>query len=114
MDLVDGKENGSAIIDRSTYLYMDLCKIASTMKIQLRYKQSPELRETFKIFRYCMHELFFLTEDNKDFSEKMKSEFGEWEIKHVSTKNEYIYYSDSIKVFQHLKAHLIKLKLING
>lgn len=107
-----GKQLDSDASERVTFLYLDLCKIAATIKIQLKYKRNSEVRESFKIFRYCMYELFFLTENDKEFSEDVKNEFNTWDKTNFSKSNEFLYYSDSITVFQHLKAHLIKLKLI--
>lgn len=91
---------------------MGLCQIAATMQTQLNYNNMPELRDTFKTFRYGMYELFYLVSDTKNFSEKLNTDIKKWRNTNFSKHKEKEYYSGSLLLFERFKLELERRELI--
>lgn len=104
----------SPILKRSTELYLSLCQHAATIQTELNYNEMPELRNTFKAFRYCLYEIYFLLVDSYEFDSKLRSEIEEWsKINRVSNKKEKEFYTNSLDLFKFLKSELNRLSIIS-
>jgi len=104
----------SPILTRSTELYMGLCRISATMQTQLNYNNMPELRESFKDFRYAMYELYYLLIDLYEFDPKLKVNIDKWSmINKIPVKKERDFYIESLNIFKSMKVELNRLSIIS-
>ena len=103
----------SPILTRSTELYMVLCQLSAQMHTQLNYNDLPALRETFKDFRYCMYELYYLLIDLYEFDPTLKGNIDKWSmINKIPVKNERGFYIESLDIFKNMKTELNRLSII--
>lgn len=102
----------SPILTRSTELYMCLCQISATMQTQLNYNNLPELRETFKTFRYTMYELFYLVSDTKNFNAGLNADIKKWRETNYPKQKERHFYAASLELFERFKLELERRELI--
>lgn len=113
--MVDTQTVGSSpIIKRTTELYLSVCQLAATMQTQLNYNEMSELRLTFKDFRYCVYEMYYLLIDSYDFEDKLKTDIERWgAINRVPAKKERCFYIESLDLFKFFKCELNRLSIIS-
>lgn len=113
--MVDTQTVGkSPIIKRTTELYLSACQLAATMQTQLNYREMPEIRLTFKDFRYCMYEMYYLLIDSYDFDPKLRADLEKWgSVNTVHSKKEKNFYIESLELFKFFKAELNRLSIIS-
>lgn len=113
--MVDTQTVGqSPIIKRTIQLYLSVCQLAATMQTQLNYKEMQDIRLTFKDFRYCIYEMYYLLIDSYDFDQKLRGDLEKWgAVNMVSAKNEKDFYIESLGLFKFFKAELNRLSIIS-
>ncbi len=114
--MVDTQTVGKTpIVKRSMELYLSVCQLAATMQTQINYNEMSEIRATFKDFRYCLYEMYYLLIDSYDFDTKLKSEFEKWsKINRISRKHEKEFYIESLNLFKFMKEELNRIELFTG
>ena len=113
--MVDTQTVGKTpIVKRSMELYLSVCQLAATMQTQINYNEMADIRLTFKDFRYCLYEMYYLLIDSYDFDEKLKTDVEKWsKVSKISRKNELGFYIESLGLFKFMKEELNRLGIFS-
>ncbi len=114
--MVDTQTVGKTpIIKRSMELYLTVCQLAATMQVQINYHEMSDIRTTFKDFRHCLYEMYYLLIDSYEFDPKLKTDFEKWSaISKISRKHETEFYIESLNLFKFMKEELNRIELFSG
>jgi len=98
---------------RATELNLCLCQLCTEMMTEINYKQLADLRESYKEFRMCMMELYYLVRLNKEIKNHVViKKIGGWKKKSCTNKKIVSDSVEALKLYDEFSEVLANAKIL--